>query len=59
MLCVDITVNVWLIVPILVSKLVVVRRLLRYVTDGVIIIDSGCYPIVDRVLGLAPLYVGH
>jgi len=27
--------------------------------DGVIIIDSGCYPIVDRVLGLAPLYAGH
>ena len=48
MLCVDITVNVWLIVPVLVSKLVVT---LRY--------DSGCYPIVDRVLGLAPLYVGH
>jgi len=32
MLCVDITVSVWLIVPVLVSKLVVVRRLLRYVT---------------------------
>ena len=32
MLCVDITVNVWLIVPVLVSKLVVVSRRLRYVT---------------------------
>jgi len=32
MLCVNITVNVLLIVPVLVSKLVVVRRLLRYMT---------------------------
>jgi len=33
MLCVDITVNVWLIVPVHVSKHVVVRRLLRYLTQ--------------------------
>jgi len=32
MLSVDITVSVWLIVLVLVRKLVVVRRLLRYVT---------------------------
>ena len=59
MLCVDITVNVWLIVPVLVSKLVVLLQTTSTLRDGVIIIDSGCYPIVDRVLGLAPLYVGH
>jgi len=32
MLCVDIIVCVWLIVPVLVRKRVVVRQLLRYVT---------------------------